>query len=152
MLLGITETFAEQAGCVRHTGFLVNLRILRIHHNSKHSVFVLVFFAATMALERFQPIPNMGAMRVLCEATMEIIDKYYAPRAKFVNIFTATANQANKYEADEVIGYILKKFDGSLPYQIHVISSETHKNDPLKNVARFNMILVDDYESFRFVN
>lgn len=127
-------------------GKLLNSRNEYGEHTLYFGLVVLAACALAFDLERFQQNTNRRGAEVLGDAVDEILQTYYVPQAKCVNIFTMTDN---KYAAEDVISYILKKLSGSLPYQLHMISKGALKNNLLKNVGAFNLFFVDCYESFR---
>lgn len=103
-----------------------------------------------MALEPIQKNPKERATAILGGAIAEIIQIFYAPRTRVVNIFTATINQENKYETDQIINYILNKFGEKVPYQLYEISTKTADKRLLKHASHFHLIFVDGFEALRW--
>lgn len=102
-----------------------------------------------LAFESLYQNQNCRNTEVLRIATVEIVEKYHAPRAISVNIFAATANKENTLEVNGTISYVLNKIRGSLSYQLHVIPQRVLKKYRIENKDAYSLLFVDGYESFR---
>lgn len=102
-----------------------------------------------MAQGQYHRILDWRATGVLNDAIVEILDKYYAPKTKVVNIFTHTVNKENQHEVDKAISYIMEKMNERLHYQLFPILSETPMEHIMEIKSTFFISIVDGRESWK---